>query len=110
MDDLVEIVGDGDLVVARSWMRRVAGAAVVWRNHSVASVRDWGDDMSPLVGGVWVAVDQQNGASLLLALGRAVDVMNPDFPGLIDKGKAVLPSLVVNVRRIERRHVVRLSR
>jgi hypothetical protein len=35
--------------------------------------------------------------------------MNPDFPGLIDKGKAVLPSLVVNVRRIERRHVVRLS-
>ena len=66
--------------------------------------------MSPLVGGVWVAVDQQNGASLLLAFGRAVDVMNPDFPGLIDKGKAVLPSLVVNVRRIERRHVVRLSR
>jgi hypothetical protein len=50
-------------------------------------------------------MDQQYGALRGSCRRRAINVMDSDFICVVDKGKAMLPSVVVNLCDIERRHV-----
>lgn len=104
MNDLEQVVGHGEFIITGSRMRRVSSTTIVRSNNSIATEGERSYDMSPLIRSIRVAVDEQKGTFLLLRGRRTINVVYSDFSCVVYKGKTVLPTLIVDVGWVDRRH------